>query len=111
MAESHVRSQYEDRADVTKQELFAAPSRIIQNYLTGRLPRADAGHLIDELEHLLERRHPNPDRIDCLGVELLTQLTSGGRISESALVHVKRCAPCFRQCADLLNRKIVRDCH
>jgi hypothetical protein len=106
MAESHARSRHEDKADVTEQELFAAANRMIHDYLTGRLPRADAGHLIDELERLLERRYPNPDRINCLDMKTMTQLTSGGHISESDLMHVNKCAPCFRECADLLNRKM-----
>lgn len=32
---------------------------MIQDYLAGKLFRMDAGHLIDELKHLLEIRHPN----------------------------------------------------
>ena len=110
MAGSHARSHHEDKADVTEQELFAAANGIIQDYLTGKLHRSDTGHLIDALERLIEQRYPNPEKIDCLSSEFLTQLTNGGRVSESTLAHIKTCAPCFRKCTDLLNRKIRKDC-
>jgi len=110
MVERHAHSQHEDKAEVTEQELSAAAHRMIQDYLAGRLSRVDAGHLINELEHLLELLHSNPDRISCPGMELLTRLTNGGHVSESNLLHVKRCAQCFRECTELLNRKLPRDC-
>lgn len=110
MAGSHARSHHEDRSDVTEQELFAAANGIIDDYLTGKLHRSESGHLMETFERLIEQCYPNPEKIDCPTTEYLIQLTNGSGVSELVIAHVKRCAPCFRRCTDLLTREIHNDC-
>ena len=110
MTGSHARSHHEVKADITEQELFAAANGMIQEYLTGKLHRSETGHLIEAFERLIEQHYPNPDKIDCPTTEYLIQLTNGSGVSELAIAHVKRCAPCFRRCTDLLNRGIRNNC-
>jgi hypothetical protein len=105
MSGSQARSHHEDKADVTERDLFAAVSKMIHSYLTGDLRRAETGHFVDELQRLIEERYPNPGQLDCPNIEYLVQLTSGSNVCESTIEHVTRCAPCFRKCADLLDRK------
>jgi len=109
MTGSQARSHHEQRAGIAEQDLFAAANEMIQGYLTGRLHRSDTGHLIDELQRLIEERYPNPERLGCPNTEHLAQLTSGRCGCESTIAHVKKCAPCFRKCSDLLHGKTRKD--
>ena len=59
--------------------------------------------LIDAFESVVRRDFPNPERVGCLGTEVLAQFArrpSDTHLSH-VLTHLRRCAPCFNELKEL----------
>lgn len=60
----------------------------------------------DEIDELLGRANPNPNRIGCPGREVLIALARRDRpLGDPAYEHLSRCSACYREVRGLQQRR------
>lgn len=65
--------------------------------------------LLDASETVLQKDHPNPNRIGCPGQAVLEELASFSEehapVDADAIRHISECYPCFRELRDMRLRR------
>lgn len=57
----------------------------------------DDANFRDDIDEVLSRANPNPERIGCLSRETLVELSRREQpIGDPAYEHLLRCSPCYR---------------
>ncbi len=58
----------------------------------------DDGKFKDDIDEVLSRANPNPDRVGCLSRETLVELARCAQpIGDPAYEHLLKCSPCYRE--------------
>ena len=64
----------------------------------------------DPIEEWLLHSHPNPDRVDCPGEEVLKKIADRSLpVTHPARKHIRSCSPCYREFAVLRNQRRAAD--
>lgn len=52
----------------------------------------------DDIDEVLSRANPNPERIGCLSRETMIELARGARpLGDPAYEHLAKCSPCYQE--------------